>query len=50
MTHDTGLGTPPALDQDRRFQTLEAEQNTAEEVPRRAYCDDTASKEGRETD
>ncbi len=48
MTHDMGQGTPLALDQDRRCQTLEAAQNTAEEVPRRAYCGDTASKEGRE--
>lgn len=37
-----GQGTPLALDQDRRCQTLEAVQNTAEEVPRRVYCGDTA--------
>lgn len=48
MTHDMGQGTPLALAQDRRCQTLEAVQNTAEEDPRRAYCDDTASKEDRE--
>lgn len=36
-----GLGTPLVLDQDRRCQTLGAVQNTAEEVPRRAYCGDT---------
>lgn len=45
MTHDMGQGTPLALDQDRRCQTLEAVLNTAEEVPRRVYCGDTASKE-----
>lgn len=48
MTHDMGPGTPLALDQDRRCQTLEAVQNTAEEVPRKAYCGDTATKEERE--
>lgn len=41
MTHDMEQGTPLALDQDRRCQTLEAVQNTAEEVPRKAYCGDT---------
>lgn len=48
MTHDMGQGTPQALGQDRRCQTLEAAQNTAEEPPRRAYCGDTARKEDRE--
>lgn len=32
-----GLGTPLALVQDRRCQTLGAVQNTVEEVPRRVY-------------
>ena len=48
MTHDMGQGTPLALDQDRRCQTLEAVQNTAEEVPRRAYYGDTTSKQAQE--
>lgn len=40
------LHTPLALDQGRRCQTLEAVQNTAEEVPRcKVYCGDTASVE-----
>lgn len=37
VTHDMGLGTPLALVQDRRCQTLGAVQNTVEEVPRRVY-------------
>lgn len=48
MTHDMGLDTPLALDQDRRCQILEAVQNTAEEDPHRAYCGDTVRK--RKTD
>lgn len=36
-----GQGTPLALDQDKMCQTLGAEQSTAEEVPRRVYCDGT---------
>lgn len=48
VTHDMGLDTPLALDQDRRCRTPEAVQNTAEEGPRRGYCGDTASKEGKE--
>ena len=48
MTHDMGQGTPLAQDQYRRFQTLGAEQNTAEEVPHRVDCGDTASKEDKE--
>lgn len=43
-----GQGTPLAQDQDRRFQTLEAVLNTAEEVPHRACCVDTERKEGKE--
>lgn len=48
LTHDMGLDTPLALDQDRRCRTLEAEQNTAEEGPHRVHCGDTASTEGKE--
>lgn len=43
-----GRGTPLALDQDRRCQILGAEQNTAEEVPRRVYCGDTGNAEEKE--
>lgn len=35
------LHTPLALDQGRRCQTLEAAQNTVEEVPHTVYCGDT---------
>lgn len=38
------LHTPLALDQGRRCQTLEAVQNTVEEVPHTAYCGDTAKE------
>lgn len=48
LTHDMGLDTPLALDQDRRCRSLEAEQNTAEEGPHKVYCGDTASTEGKE--
>lgn len=44
MTYDMGQRTPLALDLDRRCQTPGAAQNTAEEVPHRGYCDDTANK------
>ena len=49
MTHDMGQGSPPALAQDRRCQTLGAVQNTAEEVPHKVCCGDTADKEDGET-
>lgn len=49
MTHDMGKSSPLAPAQDRRRRTPEAVQNTAEGVPRRAYCGDTARRGQRET-
>ena len=49
MTHDMGKGSPLAPAQDRRRRNPEAVQNTAEGVPRREYCGDTARRGQRET-
>lgn len=44
-----GQGTPLALARDRRCQTQEVAQNTAEEVPHKGCCGDTARREGGDT-